>query len=125
MTAAEFDTRRRLLGLSIQETADYAGVQRRTVERWISGHSGVDKRAVIALLGLEDKMLTAVEHTVDLAREKNAGAVALMRYRSQGAIDASPHAAGLPLGAHAILIGWTAMALADLKIQAEIVWGDE
>lgn len=124
MTPAALDTRRRLLGLSIQETADYCGVARRTVERWISGYSTVDDGAAQRLLALEERMAEAVEQAVALAMEQRPTAVALQRYRSQAAVDASPHAAGLPLGAHAILIGWTADALEDEGIGAEIAWGD-
>ena len=125
MTPAEFDTRRRLLGLSIQEAADYLGVQRRTVERWISGYSSVDDGAADRLLALEDRMSAAVEQVVVVARDKRADTVVLLRYRSQQAVDASPDAAGLPLGAHAILIGWTADALDAEGVETEIVWGDE
>ena len=125
MTPAGFDTRRRLLGLSIQEAADYLGVQRRTVERWISGYSTVDAAAAARLLGLEAAMVRAAEQAVATVQQVASGAPAvLFRYRSQAAVDASHHAAGLPLGAHAMMIGWTADALEAEGIACEIAWGD-
>lgn len=122
MTPAGFDTRRRLLGLSLQETADYCGVQRRTVERWCSGYSDIATSAIDRLDGLESQMGAAVDQAVDGARRQPDDTVALLRYRTQAALDASPHAAGLPLGAHAMLIGWIAEAMADLDIAVDIVW---
>lgn len=124
MTPAEFDTRRRLLGLSVQAAADYCGVNRRTIERWINGDSEMAEEAIERLQELEDRMSAAAEQAVELAREKQAGAVELLRYRSQQAVDASPRAAGLPLGSHAILIGWVADALEAEGVETEIVWGD-
>lgn len=125
MTSAEFDTRRRLLGLSIQEAADYLGVQRRTVERWIRGYSEVNPDAVERLLALEGRMSSAVEQAVAAILSVAGGAPkTLLRYRSQAAVDASPHAAGMPLGAHAILIGWIADELNFKGADVEIAWGD-
>lgn len=124
MTPAEFDTRRRLLGLSIQEVADWCEVQRRTVERWISGYSGVAENASARLLDLEDRMTAAVEQAVALASVQKPDSVTLLRYRSQSGLDASPHAAGMPLGAHAIMIGWMADALEDEGMTVAIAWGD-
>lgn len=116
MNAAEFDTRRRLLGLSIQETADYVGAQRRTVERWISGAFNVSESAIERLQGLEDQMNEAVETVLQQTnilskKHGNADEIKLIRYASQETLDASPHATGMPLGSHAIMIGWTADAL--------------
>jgi hypothetical protein len=124
VTPAEFDTRRRLLGLSIQETSEWCGTQRRTVERWISGYSNVSPSAVLKLDTLKKNMAVAVDGAVKLARFHDASIVSLARYRSQGAVDASPHAAGLPLGAHAILIGWTADALQEAGFEVVIAWSD-
>ena len=39
-------------------------------------------------------------------------------------VDAAPHATGLPLGAHAMLIGWVADALEDDGHDVEMVWGE-
>lgn len=50
--------------------------------------------------------------------------VRLLPNAAQAGVDAAPHAAGMPLGAHAILIGWTADALEAEGIETEIVWGD-
>jgi transcriptional regulator with XRE-family HTH domain len=124
MTPAEFDTRRRLLGLSIQEAADYLGVQRRTVERWISGYSEVAGAAADLLFDLESRMDAAVEVVVSVVKKQKPDEITLTRYRSQAAVDASPHAAGLPLGAHGILIGWAADTLESAGHTVEIIWGD-
>ncbi len=123
MTPAEFDTRRRLLGLSIEETAEWCGANRVTVQRWTKGQSRIDPRAIDRLEELEDGMAAAVERAVATVKNHN-GPVPLFRYRSQAAVDAAPHASGMPLGAHAILIGWTADALEDAGHAVEIVWGD-
>lgn len=125
MTPAEFDTRRRLVGLSIQEAADWCGVQRRTVERWISGYSEVSHEACNRLVDLETRMATAVGHALELAQSKSPDVVEIKRYRSQAAVDASPYAAGLPLGAHAILIGWTMQALRSSGLRTAVIWGDD
>lgn len=124
MTPAEFDTRRRLLGLSIQETADYLGVQRRTVERWISGYSNVTPDALTRLEALERDMNEAVNQALSLARERGADDMVLYRYRSQEAVDASRHAAGMPLGAHAMMIGWASEALENDGHSVTVDWGD-
>lgn len=122
VTPAEFDTRRRLLGLSIQETADFCGVQRRTVERWISGYSVVPQEAAQRMDDLKDRMKAAVRAAMDLAEHKPANDVRLIRYRSQDELETSPHAAGMPLGAHAMLIGWAAEALAGEGFTVRIEW---
>lgn len=124
MTSAGFDTRRRLLGLSIQEAADYFGVQRRTVERWISGYSDVSAGAVEKLEALEDRINMAVDTALEIAERQKPDVVQLKRYRSQAAVEASHYAAGMPLGAHAILIGWIADALEAAGFAIEISWGD-
>ena len=124
MTPACFDTRRRLLGLSVQETADWCGVQRKTVQRWASGYSDIPDSAIERLIALEDAMSRAVDELVALAAEKGADVIELKRYRDQPGVDASPHAAGMPAGAHAILIGWTSDALEEAGHEVEIIWGD-
>lgn len=124
MTPAEFDTRRRLLGLSIQEAADFLGVQRRTVERWISGYSEIPDSAIKKLDSLNAAMMRAVDQAVKFAKRKPAQEVALLRYRSQEAVDASPHAAGLPLGAHAVLIGRILTRLREDGFNVTVNWGD-
>jgi transcriptional regulator with XRE-family HTH domain len=123
MTPAAFDTRRRLLGLSIQEAAVYLGTTRRTVERWISGYSEISEDAVAKLGALEDKMWDAVRDAEIDAEWKRPRSVELKRYRNQEAVDAAARWAGLPLGAHAIMIGWIAEALEAKRIEVEIVWG--
>jgi hypothetical protein len=123
MTPAEFDTRRRLLGLNMEETAEWCGANRVTVQRWIKGLSRIDPKAVARLETLENSMIISAENAVALIFG-HAGPVPLIRYRTQAAVDAAPHASGMPLGAHAILIGWTADALEDVGHEVEIVWGD-
>lgn len=48
--------------------------------------------------------------------------VPLIRHRTQAQLDASAHARGMPLGAHAMLVGWTADALAGAGVACQIVW---
>lgn len=125
MTPAHFDTFRRSLGLSTREVADLCGVQERTVNRWQAGDVPIPADAIGALLGLEEAMDDAVERTVEMATDAiDSGPVHLFRYRTQAALDRSPHAAGMPAGAHAMLIAWTADALAAEGIDAQIVWAD-
>lgn len=123
MTPAEFDTRRRSLGLSVEEAASLCQVQDRTVRRWQSGASPIPDDAAAALQALEDAMLEAVEQAVLFATDRvAAGPVLLWRYRTQADQDRSPHAATLPLGAHAMLIAWTADALAAEGLEVAIEW---
>jgi transcriptional regulator with XRE-family HTH domain len=122
VTAAEFDTRRRLLGLSIEETASWCGVKRRTVERWISGYSEVSDAGVERLEELESCMIKAVERGAAEAACEDK--VVLIRYRSQAALAALPHASGLPAGAHAMMTGWLWEALDHQGADVEIVWGE-
>lgn len=125
MTPAEFDTRRRLLGLSVEEAADWCGANRTTVQRWVRGKARIHPRAVERLEELEEAMSEAVEQALDLARERGADKITLIRYWTQEALDASPHASGLPLGAHSMMIGWTADALEDDGRAVEIAWSEE
>lgn len=124
MTPAEFDTRRRLLGLSMEETAEWCGANRVTVQRWIKNQSRISPSAIARLDELESRMNAAVEAAVAVARREKPDVVRLLRYRSQAAVDASPHAAGMPPGAHAILIGWKADALEAGGQAFTIEWGD-
>jgi hypothetical protein len=123
VTGAEYDTRRRLLGLSVEEAARLHGVQDRTIRRWTRGVSPVPDDAALALLDLEDRMEKAVGEAVKLAKaEAGTAPVALYRYRSVEAQTRSPHASSLPLGAHAMLIGWTADALDAEGFGVAIGW---
>jgi hypothetical protein len=123
LTPAEFDTRRRSLGLSVDETAALCGVQDRTVRRWQSGASPIPEDATEALGGLEDAMLEAVEQALRLATDMTTSApVVLRRYRTAGDQARSPHASSLPPGAHAMMIGWAADALEAEGIATRIEW---
>lgn len=123
MTPAEFDTRRRSLGLSVDETAALCGVGDRQVRRWQSGATPVPVDAAAGLEALEDAMARAVDeatrHTTDKVER---GPVVLWRYRTQADLDRSPHARGLPLGAHAMMIAWAADALAAEGVDVRIEW---
>ena len=123
MTPAAFDTRRRLLGLSVEETAEWCGANRVTVQRWIKGQSRIDPKAIVRLGSLESDMIGAVDRAVAMVAG-HPGPVPVSRYRSQAAVDAAPLASGMPLGAHAMLIGWIAYALEDDGHDVEMVWGD-
>ncbi|AGH48785.1 MULTISPECIES: helix-turn-helix domain-containing protein [Sphingomonadales] len=127
MSPAEFDTRRRSLGLSVDETAALCGVQDRTVRRWQSGATPIPADASGALESLEDAMGLAVDELVTFATDRVAkGPVLLWRYRTQAEQDRSPHARSLPLGAHAMMIAWAADALEAEGIDVDIEWaGDE
>ncbi len=111
MTPAEFDTRRRLLGLSIAETADWIGVSEKTINNYVNGRTAIHADVHEKLTRLEDAMQNAVNHFLRLAEENEASVVALRRYRNQDDLDASANAAGMPLGAHAMMIGWAADTL--------------
>jgi hypothetical protein len=79
--------------------------------------------AEATLRDIEERMGEAVDQAVMLAK---AGAgrtpVALYRYRSVEAQMRSPHASSLPLGAHAMLIGWTADVLDAEGFDVTIEW---
>ena len=125
MTPAEFDTLRRSLGLSVDETAALCGVQDRTVRRWQSGASTIPDEAEQLLADLEDAMGCAVENVVELASDMtSAGPIVLWRYRTAEAQAASPHASSLLPGAHAMMIGWSADALRAEGIDVRIEWAD-
>lgn len=126
MSPAEFDTRRRSLGLSVEETAALCGVQDRTVRRWCSGERGVPDDAAEALEALEGAMLDAVENVVQIATDwMERGPVVLYRYRTAADQANSAHASTLPLGAHAMMIAWAADALEAEGIATSIEWAGE
>lgn len=125
MTPAEFDTRRRSLGLSTREAAALCNVQERTLNRWQAGEFEIPQDAVEALDALEEAMGDAVDNIVELATDKlERGPVTLWRYRSQADLDRSEHAGGMPLGAHAMLVAWSADALAAEGITVQIEWAE-
>lgn len=125
MTPAEFDTRRRTLGLSVDEAAALCGVQDRTVRRWQSGAYPIPDDAEDALERLEDAMERAVDQAVKLAKaEAGRAPVVLHRYRTAEDQARSPHASSLPLGAHAMMIGWAADALAAEGVEVQIGWAE-
>ena len=117
MTAAAHDTLRRVLGLSVDETAALHGVQdARTVRRWHDGTRALPDDAMPRLEGLREAMEDEVEQILRTAQ----GRTVLTRYRS--AANLAPHS-DLPPGAHAMMIGWAADALRDQGATVEIVWG--
>jgi transcriptional regulator with XRE-family HTH domain len=125
LTPAEFDTRRRYLGLSVDETAALCGVQDRTIRRWQNGTSPIPDDARAALKALEDAMNKAVTALVETVTNVTAsGPVVLWRYRTKAEQDKSPHASSLPLGAHAMMIAWAADALEGEGIEVEIAWAE-
>jgi hypothetical protein len=102
--------------------AQWCGANRTTVQRWHKGVSRIDPRAAARLDDLENKMAVAVEQATAVAREQKPDVVELIRYRDQASLDASPNAAGLPLGAHAMMIGWLSDALEDKGYEVTIRW---
>jgi hypothetical protein len=125
MTPAEFDTRRRTLGLSVAELADVCGVQDRTARRWCLGTLDRPADAVGALDALEAAMNRAVVEAVALVTERVAdGPVVLWRHRTPEAHARSRPAGSIPHGAHAILIARVAAALAAEGVEAVIEWSD-
>jgi len=125
MTPAEFDTRRRSLGLTVEEAAALCGVQDRTVRRWQSGATPIPQDAASALSRLEEAMGAAVDNAVLLATDKMAdGTIALYRYRTAEDHARSPHASSLPPGAHAMMIAWAADALEAEGFEVRIEWAE-
>ncbi|RIA37457.1 uncharacterized protein DUF1870 [Hephaestia caeni] len=130
MTPAEFDTRRRALGLSIEEARFVCAhngkpVDVRQVRRWANGESPVAQNAIDGLNALEWRMEAMVNQLVETVTKRTmAGPVPLRRYRDQDDLDRSPEGGDLPLGAHAIYVGWAADALAAEGVGVNIVWAD-
>lgn len=130
MTPAEFDTRRRALGLTVEEAGivcafDGKPVTERQVRRWSRGDSPVPDNAVRGLAELELRMEMMVDQIVETVTKRTmAGPVPLVRYRTQDELDAGPHGGDLPLGAHAIFTAWAADALAAEGVDTKIVWAD-
>lgn len=131
MTPAEFDTRRRLLGLSLRETGlvchlDSRPVTEKSVRRWSEGSLDIPARAIDALIALEERIGEMVDQTVATVTARSlSGPIVLRRYRDQDELDDSPDgedASLLPLGAHAIYIGWLADALAADGVATQITW---
>lgn len=125
MTPAELDTRRRSLGLSIEEQARVCGpVHEKTVRRWHSGAAPIPDDVRSRLDDIEDQMDRSVEALVRMYTDfVDAGPVRLTRYRTQDDLDESPHA-GLPLGAHAMMTAWVDAALAKEGVDTVIEWAD-
>jgi len=106
----------------VRDLADVLGVTEKSVNRWGNDDSPIPERAWDALDALEDGMQRGVESALDLARAHPRTPVTLYRYRSQEALDASPHGAGMPLGAHAMMIGWAYEALEADGIEVDMDW---
>ena len=130
MTPAAFDTRRRMLGLSVRDTAQVCGrdggpVSEKAVNNWIRGEAPVPLDAQLALEALELRMEDQVAALVDLITDKTMiGPEPLVRYRTQEALDDGPHACELPLGAHAMMIAWADDQLAAQGVETDIIWGE-
>lgn len=123
MTGAEYDTRRRSLGLSIEETAWLHNVNVRQVRRWIREDTPVPASVEARLDELEEMMGRSVDFAVQQATDRvDAGPIILFRYISQDVYEASPDKAGLPLGAHAMMISWAAEELRAEGVAVEIRW---
>lgn len=91
MTPAGLDTRRRALGLSVEELAAVCGVQDRTARRWMSGDNAIPEDVVQTLEALEERMDNAVDQMVALVQATAAAGepVILWRYRSQDDLERS------------------------------------
>ena len=125
MMSAEFDTRRRYLGLSVEEVAALCGVHDRTARRWCSGERRVPADVVAALEAAEDAMNAAVEHVVALATDHvQSGPVVLYRYRAAVDMERAGSDWRLPFGAHAMMIAWAADALEAEGIETTIEWAE-
>lgn len=126
MNGAEFDTRRRALGLSVAEIAKIAGLANdRAVNRWIADEAPVPEDVAAKLDEIESAMHDMVDQLADAAADVTmAGPIAIRRYRTQQNLDASPDAAGLPLGAHAMATSWLVERLLDEGITSAITWAD-
>lgn len=114
MTGAELDTQRRAYGLSVGEAASVCGVSERTFSAWVSDDTQPRDWDEVKgrLQAVGDAMGDAIDRHVEMVSERfAAAAVPLTRYRTQAALDASPHV-GLPLGAHAMM---TALLAEDLR----------
>ena len=126
MTPAEFDTRRRALGLSLAETAAWCGVQERTAIRWCAGATPIAPTAIARLLDLEDMIAVKVEQLVETVTKRSmAGPIDLPRYRTADELADSIEGDELPAGAHAIYVAQASDALEAEGITTRIVWADE
>lgn len=68
-------------------------------------------------------MTRAVDKVVRQTTDQMAGGpVELYRYRTAEDQARSPHASSLPLGAHAMLVAWTADALEAEGFDVAIKW---
>lgn len=125
MTGAELDTRRRSLGLSVQETADVLAASLRTLSYWIAGNGeprdpgGIADRLVEIETAMGDLVDDIAEHVAD---NEGTRSVVLPRYRDQAALDASGHGRGLPLGAHAMAMAWAMDELRADGVAVSVKW---
>lgn len=125
MTGAEYDTRRRALGLSVRDLAELHGCAERTINRRILGEQPVRPEDMADLEQLEDAMDRAVDQAVKLAKaEAGRMPIALYRYRNAEHLATSPHAATLPAGSHAMMIAWAADALAAEGFDVTVEWAE-
>jgi transcriptional regulator with XRE-family HTH domain len=123
MRGAEFDIARRRLGLSIAETAAVCGVTEKTVNRWMRGEQPIRPDAWHSLDLLEAAMQDAADQAVEIACDATAaGPFRLPHFRSAEVMRRHYPDSPLPLGAQAMMTAWTAEALEDEGIAAEIVW---
>jgi transcriptional regulator with XRE-family HTH domain len=123
MNAAEYDTRRRALGLSIRDLAELHGCTERTINRRILGEQAVRMEDIDDIEQLEVAMDNAVDHVVKLAKaEAGRAPITLYRYRNADHQSGSAHAPTLPLGAHAMMISWALDALEAEGFDVAVEW---
>lgn len=123
MNAAEYDTRRRALGLSVRDLAELHGCTERTVNRRLAGEQEVRDRDIDDLDRLEREMDKAVDEALARAKSlKFDGPITLFRYRNPEHFSTSSHVGAMPPGSHAMLISWVADALEAKGYDVEIDW---
>ena len=125
MDSAEFDTRRRQLGLSEEEASEICGVSIQTIREWQLGPVTAPVDAFAKLDELTDAMIAAAAHVVRQTSDLYDGrTIYLPRYFDREHQETNENAASIPFGAHAMLIAWTASALEEMGYDVKIVWAD-
>lgn len=113
MSAAEIDTRRRSLGLSLGELAGATGISERTLRYWVSGEgeprdpaSIMDRLTEVAVTmgDLVDSLSELALEAFERTGERRA---VVVRHARPDTMAADDHR-GLPLGAHAMAMSWLA-----------------
>lgn len=123
MNGAEYDTLRRSLGLSVEEAAWVHDVNVRQIRRWARDDTPIPADVIARIEGLRGLMEEMVDHAVDQVTDAmERGPIILWRYPDQASYEASPDKAGLPLGAHAMMVGWAADALRAEGVEVDVRW---